>query len=231
MGQSITYPDGSVLLSSALSLSQINAVWQPIVCGMLGITEPATTSLVRIKYPTAGAPFQDIADDVVYIACYTKDSPYDKIRYVTQLPGVSTGGGYGEGPYGQIPYGGGGNSSANIEQWNYTRSWTIHFTLYGPNSLDNARALRSGVYQDYFTEQLSLSQLFPVSDFPETVRVPEILDGQWIERVDFEFECYEFVTETINRQTVISVEVIVETTEVNNGEYENITVSDFVVEA
>ena len=40
------------------------------------------------------------------------------------------------------------------------------------------------------------------------VRVPEEINGQWFERADLEIEMYEEVTETIDRQTVLSVEVI-----------------------
>lgn len=49
-----------------------------------------------------------------------------------------------------------------------------------------------------------------MSEFPEVRRMPEPFDKQWWERSDFSCEMYEFVTETITRQTVKSVEVIVE---------------------
>lgn len=188
MGQSTTYPDGSVLTSSALTIAQINAIMQPLTLGMLGLAASSTSSAVRIQWPTQGAPFQDVADDVCYLACVPMDDPYDRIRDRANLPA----------------------SDPNLEeQWNYTRAWSIKWCFYGPNSTDRARALRSALYQDYFTNKLSLSQLFPVSDFSECVRVPELLDGQWFERVDFAAEFYEFVTETILRQTVISVETII----------------------
>src|SRR5271157_5815598 len=191
MGASFTYPDGSVLTSTALTLAQMNAMLQPLVCGMIGIMNPDSTQLVLIQYPTQGAPFQDVRDDILYINCRPKDDPYDRIRDRANLP---------------VP----GNPILIEEQWNYTRVWAVHFCLYGPNSLDRARAVRSAMYQDYYCEQLAASQLFPVPDAPPPVRVPEELNAQWFERCDFEVEMYEFVTETITRQTVKSVEVIVE---------------------
>jgi hypothetical protein len=191
MGQNFTYPDGSTLTSSALTLQQISAMLQPIVCGMLGVTDPSSTSMVRISYPTQGAPFQDVADDVVYINCKPKDDPYDRIRDRASFSDPD-------------------NPILNEERWNYTRAWAVHLCFYGPSSLDRARAVRSAFYQDYFTEELAQLDLFPIPDAPPPVRVPEELNGQWFERCDFEADLYEFVTETITRQTVKSVEVIVE---------------------
>jgi hypothetical protein len=99
------------------------------------------------------------------------------------------------------------------ERWTYTRSWDIHWTLYGPNSTDNARAIKSALFMDYFTDALAGSQLFPVPDFPEPMRVPELIDAQWFDRSDFSIIAYEFVIETIIDQTVASVEVILNTEE------------------
>lgn len=189
MGSSITYPDGSVLTSSALTLAQINALMQPLTQGMLGQAADPNSGLVRIDWPSEGAPFPRRTEDICFLRCVPKDDPYNRIRDRAGVPGTEP----------------------NLtEVWNYTRAWNIRWCFYGPNSLDFARAARSALYQDYFTIQLSLSQLFPVSDFPEPVRAPEKENGQWYERVDFEAEMYEFVTETINRQTVLTVEVIAE---------------------
>lgn len=189
MGQSTTYPDGSVLTSSALTIEQINTIIQPLTMGMLGFSADTSSPLVRIEWPTQGAPYQDVADDVCYIRCVPKEDSYDRIRDRTTITAADPN---------------------DEEIWNYTRAWAIRWCFYGPNSTDRARALRSALYQDYFTEKLSLSQLFPVSDFPEPMRAPELIDGQWFERCDFEAEFYEFITETIARQTVLSVETIVE---------------------
>lgn len=188
MGRSITYPDGSVLTSSALTLPQMNTTIQQLTLGMLGQEVTSTNPFVRVSWPTQGAPFQNNQDDVCYLRCVLKDDPYDKIRDRFNLSAADP----------------------NLqEQWNYTRVWRIHWVLYGPNSLDYVRALRSALYQDYFTAALQNSQLFPVSEFPESVRQPEKIDAQWIERCDQSCEIYEFVTETINRQTVVSVEFLV----------------------
>jgi len=219
MGISITYPDGTTLVSSAWTLQQIEGIVQPLVCGMLGIGDSVNTSLVRVKYPVQGQPYQQITDDICYITCLPREDPYTRIRDKFNW-GPN---GWGDEQFGQEPYGGTlSGDPALTEQWNYTNAWAIHFTFYGPNSYDRARAVRSAFYQDYFTAQFALSQLFPVSDYPTLVRVPEEINGQWIERVDFDVECYEFVTETINRQTVLSEEVILQN---STGVIDDFTVS------
>lgn len=219
MGASVTYPDGTTLTSSALTIQQISAVLQPAISGMLGISDPENTPAVRIEYGPQGQPFSDITEDVCYFRCMPTEDPYTKIRERFNW-GPN---GWGNAQFGVQPYGGTlSGDPALSEQWNYTNAWKIRMTFYGPNSYDRARTVRSGLYQDYFTNLLSLSNLFPVSDFPEPVRVPDLLDGQWFERVDLEFEAYEFVTETIARQTVTSVEVELET---SNGVFADIDLS------
>lgn len=190
MGATINYPDGSSLTSTALTLNEINAVLQPWTLTAIGQAAEGVdpqSGLVRIKYPTTGAPFARVTEDVCYISCMPKDDAYDRIRDRVNTPN---------------------NGTSLIEVWNYTRAWSIHFTHYGPNSLDLARAVRSALYQDYFNAALEAANLYPVSDFPEIVRVPDKLDGQWYERVDLDIEMYEAVVETITRPTVSSVEVI-----------------------
>jgi hypothetical protein len=200
------YPDGTSLVSDALTLTEMNAIIQELTQGMLGQVVSPTASLVRISWPTEGAPFQEATDDVTYIRCILKDDPYDKIRDKFNWGPE----GWGSGQFGKQPPWGGTLSGvpALTEQWNYTRVWEIHWVIYGPNSLDNSRAIRSALYQDYFTDLLALEQLFPMSEFPEAIRAPELIDAQWWERVDLKCEIYEFVTETIARQTVVSVENI-----------------------
>lgn len=201
MGQTTTYPDGSALVSSALTIAQINAIMVPTTLQMLGLANSPTSPLVRVQWPTEGAPFGSVGDDICYLACVPTDDPYNRIRDRANLS----------------------TADPNLEeQWNFTRAWSIKWVFYGPNSTDRARALRSALYQDFFTNALSQSQLFPVSDFSEPIRVPELINGQWFERVDFIAEFYEFVTETINRQTVTSVENIIRD---SSGEIADFTVA------
>lgn len=188
----ITYPDTSTLVSTALTISPyggtLGAILQPLTMGMMGLTADKNSAAVRLEWATEGQPFQEVNEDVCYIRATLKDDPYDKIRDRTNTPG---------------------DDPHLDEQWNYTRVWLIGWIFYGPNAVDLARAVRSALYQDFFTDALGQSQLFPMSEIAEPLRVPEKIGPLWFERADLQCEMYEFVTEKITRQTVASAEVLV----------------------
>lgn len=92
---------------------------------------------------------------------------------------------------------------------NYTRVWEVYFTVYGPNSFDNARKIRSRLFDQDIHDQFAQSQLYWVTDPPAPRRVPEFKDEQWWERVDFTARFNEFVTETYTAPVVQSAEIIV----------------------
>jgi hypothetical protein len=186
---STTYPNGQVLTSSALTRTQMNGIFQPLTCGMLGIV-PVDLSKVRVSWQTEGQPFVPTPkNDVCFLSCVPEATPYSKVRDRTYS---------GTGPV--------------TETWNYTRGWRISWVFYGPNSLDNARAVHSAViFMDYFSDALSLSSLYPLSDPDEPASVPEESNAQWYERADFHISLYEAVVETIDYSAVTSVEVRVNT--------------------
>jgi hypothetical protein len=186
----ITYPNGQTLQSSALTVSQINTLLQTITCGMIGINPPDPAQ-VRIDWPTEGQPVADSpSDDVCYLRAVIVDDQYDKFRDQARTNTDPS----------PVPV---------TYTWTYTRVWSIHWTFYGPNSLDSATALRSALFMDYFTDQLGLSQLFPNPDNQAPTRIPENYNAQWWERSDFETQMNEFVTETITVPAVVSVPVVV----------------------
>jgi len=201
MGTVTQYANGQTLTSSALTLAQINTLIQQWTLGALGLPIDSASSQVRIEWQTQGAPFQNASDDVCYLRCVPKDEDYNKVRYESAI---------------------GSGSTTVSEQWNYTRVWSIRWCFYGPNSVDFARMLKSALYQEFFADQLALGELFPVTDFGEAVRAPELIDGQWFERVDFEASFYEWVTETTAVNAVASAEVIIEN---SDGQIADITVA------
>lgn len=165
-------------------MQQINVIIQPLVCGMLGINPP-NLSLVRVDWQTQGQPFVPTPQqDVCFISCVPENVDYRLVR-----DRVFT----GTGPV--------------TENWNYTRGWRVGFVLYGPSSTDNARAIHSAFFMDYFNDQLSLGNLYPVSDFAEPTRIPEEINAQWYERADFHVVMYEAVTESIEDAVVASLEI------------------------
>lgn len=181
-----TYPNGQTLTSTALTVSQINQTIQSLTCGMLGIN-PVDPAQVRVDWQAQGQP--DVAlpsQDICYISCVTHDVEYSRVRDHTYA---------------------GAAPSPVTETWVYTRGWRIEWALYGPNSFDRARQVHSALFQDYFNEQLALSNLYPVLDPAEPVRLPELHNAQWYDASRFHCVFYEQVTETIQTSSVTSVEV------------------------
>jgi hypothetical protein len=166
-------------------VQQINAIFQPLICGALGINPPDYAK-VRDSWQTQGQPYTPRpGEDVCYFTCTPEDSEYAKTARDRVFTGV--------GPV--------------TESWNYTRQWRVAFVLYGPNSLDRARQLHSAFFMDYFSDQLSLSGLYTLDDPPYPTRVPEQFNAEWWERADFHILMYEAVTETIQDSIATSVEV------------------------
>lgn len=164
----------------------LNLSWTPPVNGVFphGISPNPNYYGVRIGWEQQGQPFQQISEDVVYLRCYEIDTQYNRVRDLSYQ-----------------------NSPVFTEKWNYTRAWETCWTIYGPNSFDNSRLVRSSLFLQGIRDQFAAAQLYWVSDPAAPVRVPELMDSQWWERVDFKARFYEFVTESNNPNYVESVEV------------------------
>ena len=177
----ITYPNGQILTSSALTPQQMNVIFQPWTLGALGLgTGTLDYSLVRINWETQGQPFPVLpGQDVCFLSCEPVHTPYSSIRaYI--------------------------NSNAPpplSESWTYNKGWHIAWILYGPNSSDRARMLWTAVFTDYFVDRLNASSLYPISEFVPPTRNPENINGEWWERADFAIDLYEYVTETLATPT------------------------------
>ncbi len=182
---SVTYPNGQILTSTALTPLAVGTLFQTLTSGMIGVS-PADPSQVRLEWPTQGQPFGVTpAQDVCFLACMPTEDAYSKVR--DRL-----------------------NTQAGEEvqeNWTYTRPWRISWVFYGPNSTDRARAVWSATFMDYFNDQLALSNLYLLNDPAAPRRVPEELNGQWWERADFSIGLYEQVNETILDTPATSVEV------------------------
>lgn len=201
MGQSITYPNGQTLTSTALTPTTITENVQTLTCGVLGINPP-DYSKVRVAWQQQGQPFStDPTMDVCYVSCVPQDDDYNRVR--DQLL---------SGPY----------TGPITETWTYTRGWKVSWFFYGPNSSDNARAVWSSLFTDYAAAQLAAVNLYAVTDPPSPTRLPQELNGQWWEYADFHVELYEQVTETIEDGSATSVEIKVED---SSGQVADITVA------
>lgn len=175
----------------------------PTVNGVVAasVTDPNAYYKVRIGWQIEGQPGPPISEDTVTITCYPIDTDYGRMRDV--IGTVS------------------GNTIINTDV--YTRAWRTHWTFYGPNALDNARAVRSALITIQFvTDYLSNVNLYVNPSIEEPKRVPENFQGRWWERLDLDVEFNEQVTETFTVGTVGSVEVKVYT---KDGQISDFTVT------
>jgi len=177
-----------------LTPKQLEVIMQATTCTMLGI-DPATDTLagskVRIGWQVAGQPYaQDPSVDVCVLRAVEEDNLYDKLRDRQLIVN---------------------DDEIDISEEQYTRVWHIFWVLYGPNSFDHARMIRSGILNDSIHDNLATSNIYAVPEISAPIRVPEVSNGKWWERVDLECLFYENVLEDTVVNTVLSSEVILDT--------------------
>jgi hypothetical protein len=161
-----------------LTPNQLNLVAQQATIAALGLTlqspanpaDPAYAA-VRVGWQQVGQPAFKVTEDVVFLRCAEDDDQYNRVRDVSI-------------------------NSQEQQLMQYTRVWRVWWTLYGPNSFDNARIVRSALFSQAVHDIFSSAQLYFVTNPSAPQRVPEQKDGQWWERVDFSARFNEFVTET-----------------------------------
>lgn len=173
---------------------QLESAMQVITMTLLGFTTAgaaADYSKVRIGWPQKGQPGFTIDTDVSFVRCVEVDDAYNRVRDVQTIvqDGVSVG-----------------------LKTTYVRVWQTFWSIYGPNSFDAARQIRSGLFSQKFHDTLATLGLlvYLVTDPSAPRRVPEEENGQWWDRVDFEARFNERVTEVEIVPSIASAEVIVE---------------------
>jgi hypothetical protein len=252
-----TYPDGSQLVSSALTKNQIELAMQIATCQMLGIltgpwnaqftlttglatavvlstlnlypgqlvacagvptgttilsiagdvvtfsnaatatgaalgsvTDPLAPQKVRIAWQQQGQPGPAINADTCFVRCTPVDADFSRTRDLTSPPGNI-------------------DDTTVTQNDVFTRAWRTFWTFYGPNGVDNARAVRSALIKiQIFADLLATNNLYVNPSIAEPMRVPEDFQGEWWERVDLAALFNEQVTESYIVNAVASVEVI-----------------------
>lgn len=119
---------------------------------------------VRHSWPVNGAPSFSVNNNLVFLKIF--DSPSS----VTQQR---------ENIYTQE----GSPESPNMET-TYTRTLRVVWNFYGPDSWDNARLLRDGLFYQENHDLLAVDRIFMVPDCDPPQRVPELWEGLWYERCD-----------------------------------------------
>lgn len=153
---------------------------------LVTVTDPNAFAKVRIGWQKQGQPGPSIDMDTCFVRCAPIDTPYSRLRD-NQANGT--------GPV--------------IDMVDvFTRTWQSRWTFYGPNALNNAKAIQSGMIKVQFaTYFLAANGIYCNPSISEPERIPENFQGQWWERMDMVIEFNEQITETLTVGSVKSVEV------------------------
>jgi hypothetical protein len=151
------------------------------------VTDPLVWNTVRIGWQLSGQPGPDVLTDTITVRSTPIDTEFSRLRNSIGLPPEST---------------------VITQQDVYTRTWSVHWELYGSDAILNAKLIQSALIKASFADALlSALNLYVNPNIKEPIRNPELFQGQWWERVDFDAEFNEEITETLTVNTVASVEV------------------------
>ncbi len=185
-------PGVGTMTSTGITDSQMSVIWQNILLKCLGITpsgptDAAAYSQVRIDWPIPGQPAWKVGDDMAFIRAVVVPDEYSAAHEAQPPAEAGT----------LIP-----------ENTIYTRVWQLSFIFYGPNSFDRARQVQACLYQDFVHDILSASNIYLDTVIGTPRRSPELFQNQWWPRSDFAARMNEMVTDTLDKQTITNVELI-----------------------
>lgn len=162
------------MADTILTLKELENAFYNLTCLVLGIDplDTANASKVRIAWPTGGAPSWGIDEDVVFIRITAVDNKLTRNQDILFT---------------------GNDPIWAAQETGYTRVHKVDWTLYGPNSYDNADLIRYNIFNQIYTTKLKADNLFLITDVPMPQRAPELFSGQWWERTEFYAEFNELV--------------------------------------
>ena len=191
-----------------LTIDQLNRLFQNVVLSILGYddavvlwneyqttkstwTDPIPPNpyyFVRVSWPTGGAPAWKITEDIAFLQVSEVDNPYNRQRDVNMLAVDA-------------------NNAAQLTQ--FTRVMGISWVLYGPNSFENAQAIRDKMFYQRIHDVLAEQNIYLIPDITSPRRVPELFESQWWERVDLSMRFNEFIQRDLEVPYIKSSEITV----------------------
>lgn len=189
---------------TALTLSQLNILFQELTLDMLGygvqlaawkayladpvhITKPSTNpyEIVRVFWPTQGQPAWKITDDITFVRIVEEGGDFTRDRTQEYEP----------------------ITISQVEQLDenttYTRIISVFWNLYGPNSYDYCQKIKDGVFKQENRGTLAGNNLYPIPNVMTPKRFPELFQGQWWERTDLTIAFNEKI---VRHQAVLYIE-------------------------
>jgi hypothetical protein len=156
------------MADQVLKLKEIENFFVQMTCKMLNIdtTKEENLGKVRKAWPTNGAPSWKIDQDIVFLRITPIDDKMARQLNIVYDPNIDD------------------NTIAN-KKTGYTRVHKIDWTLYGPNSYDDADIIRISIFDNDYMLEMKKKNLFLVTDVSMPTRLPELYNSQWWERTDF----------------------------------------------
>lgn len=211
MGSSVVFPDGTILVSSALTPRQIEAIFQPLAAQMLGfdpVGNPDSAYFaVRIGWQTEGQPAWEVTDNVCVLTAFLENDPFARVRdNLYEMTG----------------------SPADVltDEMGFTQVWKMHFSFYGPSSANWARQMMSAMTLDWVHDALAAVKIYRIPASPRPMYAPELFPdpgGVWYERTDVEVYFNEQVSESL--APVTPAEEVVVTVDTDAGDSRTFTIA------
>lgn len=122
---------------------------------------------VRIAWPKSGAPGWNIDEDICFLRISPVDSPSARQQDVVYTLKE--------------------NSDELLnKEIGYTRVHNVDWCFYGPNAYDLADTVRFKILSDKdIIKKFNAINLHLVTDVTMPIRIPELFQGRWWNRVDF----------------------------------------------
>lgn len=156
------------MADQVLKLAEIEDFFQSITSQMLGLdmTLDENQGKVRISWPKEGAPSWKLDEDIVFLRVTPVDDKLARELNIVYDPDQQ-------------------DNEYAIKRTGYTRVHKIDWTLYGPNSYDNADLIRNLIFSYDYMLEFRQKNLFLITDVAMPTRLPELYNNQWWERTDF----------------------------------------------
>jgi len=157
---------------------EIEELFRQIVCEIFGVDADNSGDRIRfvwgsnIDVVSQSAPNLQTNKDVCFIQVMPEDNAYNQqrdIRYIDE----------------------GNENLTAVDE--HTDVHDILFINYGANAYEYARAIRNGLHRDGVRRFLRLNKFALVTDIPAVRRVPELVNANWVNRVDVSATFNQFV--------------------------------------
>ena len=157
-----------------LKRTDLEKIYWNVTEKLIGLdpTLPVNANKVRISWPTGGAPAWKITEDVTFIRIGDADDPLNIPRDTTSTPI---------------------DANTTTLSSTYTRVLTVHWSLYGPNSYDNAFLIRNNLYNQDIHDQLANNNMYIITEISTPIRSPELFADQWWEHTSMQATFNEFI--------------------------------------